>query len=89
VSERQKSLVMLERDIESYGKGIPYLPNTKVNGRLTVIEGPDASDRNTQITMLTSILEADGHAVLNTGLRRYFCKAIVYSSNALRAINNI
>jgi len=38
---------MFERDIESYGKGIPYLPNTKVNGRLTVIEGPDASDRST------------------------------------------
>jgi len=61
---------MFERDIESYGKGIPYLPNTKVNRRLTVIEGPYASDRSTQITMLTSKLEADGHAVLNTGLRR-------------------
>ena len=70
VSERQQSLVMLERHIESYGKGIPYLPNTKVKGRLIVIEGPDASGRSAQITMLTSKLEADGHAVLNTGLRR-------------------
>src|SRR5262249_6681726 len=61
---------MLERHIESYGKGIPYLPNTKVKGRLTVIEGPDASGRSTQITMLTSKLEADSHAVLNTRLRR-------------------
>jgi dTMP kinase len=26
--------------------------------------------RSTQITMITSKLEADGHAVLNTGLRR-------------------
>ena len=61
---------MLEKHIESYGKGIRYLANTKVKGRLIVIEGPDASGRSTQITMLTSKLEADGHAVLNTGLRR-------------------
>lgn len=70
MSERQQLQVMLERDIESYGKGIPYLPNTKLKGRLIAIEGPDASGRSTQITMLTSKLEADGHAVLNTGLRR-------------------
>src|SRR5947209_17986916 len=61
---------MLERTIESYGKGIPYLENTRVKGRLIVIEGPDASGRSTQVSMLTSKLEADGHAVLNTGLRR-------------------
>src|SRR5207248_7229892 len=61
---------MLERTIESYGKGIPYLENTRVKGRLIVIEGPDASGRSTQVAMLTSKLEADGHAVLNTGLRR-------------------
>src|SRR5262249_34492502 len=61
---------MLERHLESYGKGIPYLPNTKVRGRLIVIEGPDASGRSTQVTRITSKLEADGHAVLNTGLRR-------------------
>ena len=71
MSERQQSQVMLERHIESYGKGIPYLPNTKLKGRLFAIEGhPDASGRSTQITMLTSKLEADGHAVLNTGLWR-------------------
>jgi len=61
---------MLEKHIDSYGKGIPYLPNTKVKGRLIAIEGPNASGRSTQITMLTSKLEADGLAVLNTGLRR-------------------
>ena len=61
---------MLERTIESYGKGIRYLENTRVKGRLIVIEGPDASGRSTQVAMLTSKLEADGHAVLNTGLRR-------------------
>ena len=53
MSERQQSLVMLEKHIESYGKGISYLANTKVKGRFIVIEGPDASGRSTQITMLT------------------------------------
>ncbi len=70
MSDRQQSLVMFERHIESYGKSIQYLADTNVKGRLIVIEGPDASGRSTQITMLTSKLEADGHAVLNTGLRR-------------------
>src|SRR5215472_17859755 len=59
-----------ETRIDSYGKGIPYLEDTSVKGRLIVIEGPDASGRSTQIASLTSKLEADGHAVLNTGLRR-------------------
>jgi dTMP kinase len=44
--------------------------DTEVKGRLIVIEGPDASGRSTQIGLITSQLEADGHAVLNTGLRR-------------------
>jgi dTMP kinase len=53
-----------------YGKGIPYIQDTEIKGRLIVIEGPDASGRSTQIGLLTAKLEADGHAVLNTGLRR-------------------
>ena len=44
------------------------MPKSKV--RLIIIEGPDSSGRGTQVTMITSKLEADGHAVLNTGLRR-------------------
>jgi dTMP kinase len=35
-----------------------------------VIEGPDASGRSTQIQKITMKLEADGHAVINAGLRR-------------------
>ena len=53
-----------------YGKGLRYIDDSEVKGRLIVIEGPDASGRSTQIGMLTAKLEADGHAVLNTGLRR-------------------
>lgn len=57
------------RPLEYYGHSIPYLQETEIKGRFIVIEGPDASGRSTQIAMLTK-LEADGHAVLNTGLRR-------------------
>jgi dTMP kinase len=53
-----------------YGHGLPYLGELDVKGRLIVIEGPDASGRSTQITMLTEKLEAEGHAVVNTGLKR-------------------
>jgi dTMP kinase len=35
-----------------------------------VIEGPDSSGRSTQIQKITTKLEADGHAVINAGLRR-------------------
>ncbi len=35
-----------------------------------MIEGPDASGRSTQIEKITTKLEADGHAVVNAGLRR-------------------
>lgn len=50
--------------------GLPYLKDLEISGRLIVIEGPDASGRSTQIEMLTAKLEADGYAVLNTGLNR-------------------
>ena len=49
---------------------MPYLRDSKITGRLIVIEGPDASGRSTQIEQLTTRLEADGFAVLNTGLKR-------------------
>ncbi len=62
------------RPIRWYGDGlkdgIPYLHDLEIGGRLIVVEGPDASGRSTQITRITAKLEADGHAVLNTGLKR-------------------
>src|SRR5918995_6645780 len=58
------------RPLRYYGNGIPYLNETEIKGRLVVIEGPDASGRSTQIGNLIIHLEASGHAVLNTGLRR-------------------
>jgi dTMP kinase len=56
--------------IRWYGKGIPYLHDIGHKGKLIVIEGPDSSGRSSQISLLTTKLEADGHAVLSTGLKR-------------------
>lgn len=50
--------------------GLPYLPLKELPGKLIVIEGSDGSGRSTQILLLKQWLEAEGHAVLNTGLRR-------------------
>ena len=58
------------RLLEFYGEGIPYLKEVFIKGRLIVIEGPDGSGRSTQIQAITSKLESDGHAVINTGLKR-------------------
>lgn len=49
---------------------MPYHDDLEINGRLIVVEGPDASGRSTQIEYLTTHLEAEGYAVLNTGLKR-------------------
>jgi hypothetical protein len=54
-----------------YGDGIRYLQgDTHLTGKLIVIEGPDASGRTSQISVIQPRLEADGHAVVTTGLRR-------------------
>lgn len=58
------------KTLSFYGHGIPYVDEGEVKGRLIVIEGPDASGRSTQISMVTAHLEAAGHAVLNVGLKR-------------------
>jgi dTMP kinase len=62
--------MMIEKDRLFYGKGLPYLKMDKLPGYLIVIEGADGSGRSTQITLLKDWLEAKGHAVLDTGLKR-------------------
>ena len=66
----QSQIRIQPHELRYYGKGIPYVQDEQVKGRLVVIEGPDASGRSTQIGMITTRLEAEGHAVLNTGLKR-------------------
>jgi len=58
------------RPLKYYGDGIPYLKKTESKGSLIVVEGPDGSGRSTQIDMISEKLEANGHAVITTGLKR-------------------
>lgn len=53
-----------------FGRGLPYLEGEELQGTLIVIEGPDCSGRSTQVFLLKEWLEAEGFAVLNTGLKR-------------------
>ena len=53
-----------------YGDGISYLKHMESKGSLIVIEGPDGSGRSSQIDLISSHLEAAGHAVITTGLKR-------------------
>ena len=43
---------------------------SELQGKLIVIEGPDAVGRSTQVTRLRQWLEQHGHAVLDTGMAR-------------------
>jgi len=43
---------------------------SELQGKLIVIEGPDAVGRSTQVTLLHQWLEQEGHAVLDTGMAR-------------------
>ncbi|MCI0491128.1 MAG: thymidylate kinase [Blastocatellia bacterium] len=55
---------------EFYGKGMPGVDLSELQGRLIVIEGPDGVGRSTQVAMLKPWLESNGHAVLDTGMTR-------------------
>lgn len=58
------------RKLRYYKHGIPYLKDVRVSGSLIVVEGPDAAGRSTHTRMIQTKLEAEGHAVLGTGLKR-------------------
>ena len=60
----------VKHKFEFYGEGLPGIDMAELQGRLIVIEGPDGVGRSTQIAMLKSWLESNGHAVLDTGLTR-------------------
>ena len=61
---------LVARPLRFYGDGISYLKRMESKGSLIVIEGPDGSGRSSQIDLITSHLEAAGHAVITTGLKR-------------------
>jgi dTMP kinase len=54
----------------TYGTQLPGLPEHDLPGKLIVIEGADGSGRTTEVALLREWLEIEGHAVVDTGLRR-------------------
>src|ERR1051325_4333125 len=56
--------------LQFYSEPLPGVDTSELQGKLIVIEGPDAVGRSTQIVLLRQWLEQDGHAVLDTGMAR-------------------
>jgi dTMP kinase len=58
------------RPLQFYSEPLPGVDISDLQGKLIVIEGPDAVGRSTQIALLRQWLEQEGHAVLDTGMAR-------------------
>ncbi len=56
--------------LQFYSTPLAGIDSSELQGKLIVIEGPDAVGRSTQITRLHEWLEQEGHAVLDTGMAR-------------------
>jgi dTMP kinase len=56
--------------LQFYNEPLPGVDTSELQGKLIVIEGPDAVGRSTQIVLLRQWLEQEGHAVLDTGMAR-------------------
>ena len=56
--------------LQFYSETLPGVDVSELQGKLIVIEGPDAVGRSTQVTLLHQWLEQEGHAVLDTGMAR-------------------
>jgi len=60
----------LKPPLSFYGDPLPNIETSELQGKLFVIEGPDAVGRSTQVERLRAWLEQQGHAVLDTGMAR-------------------
>jgi dTMP kinase len=58
------------RPLTFYRTPLPGVDDSELQGRLIVIEGPDAVGRSSQVVRLRPWLEELGHAVLDTGMAR-------------------
>src|ERR1051325_1738749 len=67
---REESSMRKRRPLEFYSEPLAGVDVSELQGRLVVIEGPDAVGRTTQIKLLRQWLEQEGHAVLDTGMAR-------------------
>ncbi len=59
-----------ESPLTFYEDGLPGVDVSALCGKLIVIEGPDGVGRSTQIALLRTWLEHQGHAVMDTGMAR-------------------
>jgi dTMP kinase len=53
-----------------YSEPLAGVETEDLQGRLLVVEGPDAVGRSTQVALLKRWLEREGHAVLDSGMAR-------------------
>src|SRR6476661_2578034 len=56
--------------LQFYNEPLAGVDVSDLQGKLIVIEGPDAVGRSTQIAQLRQWLEQEGHAVLDSGMAR-------------------
>lgn len=59
-----------KQPLQFYSEPLPGVDANELQGKLIVIEGPDAVGRSTQVARLKVWLEHEGHAVLDTGMAR-------------------
>jgi dTMP kinase len=60
----------LQQPLQFYSEPLAGVDTSAFQGKLIVIEGPDAVGRSTQIGLLRQWLEQEGHAVLDSGMAR-------------------
>src|SRR3954452_9122348 len=65
-----REVAMAKTPLQFYSEPLPGVDTSELQGKLVVIEGPDAVGRSTQIALLRQWLEQEGHAVLDTGMAR-------------------
>ena len=56
--------------LQFFSEPLPDVNTADLQGKLIVIEGPDAVGRSTQIALLRQWLEQEGHAVIDSGMAR-------------------
>jgi dTMP kinase len=60
----------MAQSLQFFSEPLPGVDVSELQGKLIVVEGPDAVGRSTQIAQLRQWLEQEGHAVLDTGMAR-------------------
>jgi dTMP kinase len=70
VCRRQEKSLRNRQPLQFYNEPLAGVDASDLQGKLIVVEGPDAVGRSTQIALLRQWLEQKGHAVLDSGMAR-------------------